>query len=91
VGRAPARNKIQLAFSALESSLSLKHSTPHKLVFKTLESDRKAILPAIKDRQPKHVLLAAALMANATWLPFPIVVRGFRVATPPIRCCTASN
>ena len=36
MGRAPARNKIQLAFSALESSLSLKHSTPHKLVFKTL-------------------------------------------------------
>src|SRR6516164_8075124 len=66
MGLAPARSRIQLAFTALESSLSLKRCVQHELVFKTLESDRKAILPAIKDQQPKHDLLAAALMANAT-------------------------
>jgi hypothetical protein len=53
MGLAPARSKIELAFSALESSLSLKRSMQHELVFKTLESDCKAIL-------------TAALTANAT-------------------------
>jgi hypothetical protein len=41
MGLAPARNKIQIAFNALESLLSLKRSMQHELVFKTLESDRK--------------------------------------------------
>jgi hypothetical protein len=31
MGHAPSRSKIQLALSALQSSLSLKHSTPHNL------------------------------------------------------------
>jgi hypothetical protein len=60
MGLAPARNKIQIAFSALESLLSLKRSMQHELAFKTLESDRKPILPVHQGSTP------SALIANTT-------------------------